>query len=73
MELAWFGTREPAETGVALRSGPGALEASFLGGRRRVGVWLPSFLSGHTRDWFVFRLNWGADGEGDILWMPGGQ
>ena len=48
------------------------LEASFLGGRRRVGVWCPSFLSGRTRDWFVFRLTWGADGEADILWMPGG-
>ena len=49
------------------------LEASFLGGRRRVGVWCLSFLSGRTRDWLVFRLTWGADGEADILWMPGGR
>lgn len=39
------------------------LEASFLGGRRRVSVWCSSFLNGCTRDWFVFRLTWGADGK----------
>ena len=49
------------------------LEASFLGGRRRVGVWCPSFLSGCTRDWLVFRLTWSADGQVDILWMPVGR
>lgn len=73
MELAWLGTREPAETGVALAVRPTyPLEASFLGGRRRVSVWCSSFLNGCTRDWFVFRLTWGADGEADTLWMRGG-
>ena len=31
VELAWFGTREPAEIGVALQSGPGAPGGFILG------------------------------------------
>ena len=37
VELAWFGTREPAETGVALRSGPGAPGGFILGREEKSG------------------------------------
>lgn len=36
-----------------------------------MSVWCSSFLNGCTRDWFVFRLTWGADGEADTLGCPG--
>lgn len=68
MELAWLGTfREPAETGVALQSGPGA-PGGFILGREEKSECLVFQLEWlHKRLVCVSGLTWGADGEADTL------